>query len=92
MNELDNWYGFPPEERFFGEIISQALKDIQHPKYREKTYQYFTSKDTEAPTSFLSICKLLDINEDNILTLVNKYYFSGRPLTTNVIGKSPEVL
>jgi len=90
MEGNSRWYGFPPEERLFGEILSQALADIQKPKYREKTWQYFISQDTETPTSFLSICRLLNIDEDNILTLVKKFYFSGRPLTTNALGKFSE--
>lgn len=91
MDELDRWYGYPPEERLLGEIISQALMDLQKSTYREQAWRYFISKDTSYDTSFLSICKTLNIDEDNILVLVKKHYLSGRPLTTNVVKESPEV-
>jgi hypothetical protein len=89
-SEDDLWYGFPGEERLLGNIISQALKDLRSPRYRAEAWRYFNSQDIISDTSFLSICKLLNINEDNILCLVKKRYLFDPP-ATNVARKFPEV-
>lgn len=59
-----------PEQDLFKAVLCRSIRDYQFPessKDRAEAFAWFLCQDSESPFSFISICRILNINKKRIL-------------------------